>query len=167
MKKLISLMLLVCFAMTAISCGKGDKTVRQLKEKSAELTIYARQLSKAFNDGYEAGEITKENLATFGKLDDGFNAGLTVYREAIVAAEQVYKETKTMPTGTLNRIDRILSAEVMSPFFNLVVNLGVMPFAQSEKIQAIIAGIRLTLLTLQNLFSDARDQLVRLEENYA
>ena len=164
MKNFLIIFCLV-FSLLTAGCPKGDKTIRELREKSAEMSIYGEKLVAAVGDAYRAGEISQEQLRQINVVTGAFVRGLGVYREAVSRTEQIIKNGEPLPRDALGVLNRLLDAQVVAAFFDVLVKIGGMPLANSVAIQAILSGIRLTILALQSAFSDARQQF--MEVRYA
>lgn len=156
----------VVFSLLSTGCppkAQVQKTVRDFKVKSAELSVYGTKLIAAFGDAYRAGEITKEQLQTLNRGTGAFVDGVGVYRTAITQAEAIVNSGQPLPANTLSALSTILNDQVIAAFFDILVRVGGMSLAQSETVKAIISGIRLTILAISGAFSDAR-QLIRHQE---
>ncbi len=156
--------LIVLGSLILTGCPKAKKTVREFKEKSAEVTIYARNLNQAFNKAFIDGVITRDELRLYGTVDTAFGKALAAYRAGIEAAEKVVNETGELPKDTILKVDRLLDS-VVTAFLDLTVKLGVMSFAQSETVRTILRGIQMLLLSLKAFVADARGAY-GLEVNY-
>ena len=154
MKNLLIALIVIGSLITA-GCPKGQKTVREFKEKSAEVTVYAVKLGEAFNKAFTDGVITREELAIYDSVDRKFGAALKVYREAIVAAEKVVNETGKLPADVILKVDKLLDVTV-NAFLDLTVKLGVMSFAQSETVRTILRAIQMILLSLKTFVAEAK-----------
>lgn len=158
MKKLF-VSLLIVYSLLITACPKGERTVRELREKSAELSVYGNKLVTAIGDAYRAGEISQDQLRTLNTATGAFVTGLGVYRDAVATAERTVRESGNVPAGTIQTLERVLDDRVIAAFFEVMAKIGVMPLANSEAIKAIISGIRLTILAISSAFSDARHDL--------
>lgn len=158
MKKILVACLMI-WTLVLTGCPKGEKTVRQLREKSAELSVYGNKIVTAFGDAYRAGEITQDQLRTLNVATGAFTTALGAYRDALTAAERVVKESGEVPPSTIQMLEKVLDDQVIVAFFEILAKVGVLPLAQSEVIKTILSGIRLTILSIRGAFSDARKQL--------
>lgn len=151
--------LIVLSSLILAGCPKGERTVRQLREKSAEMSTYGTQIVKAFGDAYEEGEISQDQLRTLNVATGAFVTGIGVYRDALAEAERLVRNGDTLPPDTIGKIERILDAQVIATFFKILERVAGLPIERSQVIQGIISGIRITILALKNAFGQAR-QLV-------
>lgn len=161
----------ICFvvilSLLATGCPKAQalKTVRDLKVKSAQLSVYGTKLITAFGDANVAGEITREQLAGLNVGSKAFVEAVGIYREAIANAERIVSSGQSLPAGTLDRLNAILNDQVIAAFFDVLAKVGVLSIARSEIVKTTISAIRLTILAIRGAFSDARD-LIHLQEGY-
>lgn len=155
--KSIAMFLIWVTVLTFTGCPKGEKTVRQLRTNSTQLSVYGAKLVTAFGDAFKAGEITREQLAALNVPTGAFTIGLGVYREAVAEAERVIKSGQTLPTGTIATLERILDDRVIATFFDVLAKVGALPLERSEVIKTIISSIRLTILALRGAFSRANE----------
>jgi len=73
MKHLFTSLLIIAslvFGMTG--CPKTPKTVREFREKSAELSTYGRRIITAIGEATLAGEISKGQLAALNPITGAF-----------------------------------------------------------------------------------------------
>lgn len=155
----VLIVMIVASAVFMTGCPKGQRTVRQLREKSAELAVYGTKIVTAFGDAYRAGEITQDQLRTLNTATGAFTTGLGAYRDALAEAERIVRESGEVPAGTIQTLERVLDDRVIAAFFDILAKVGVLPLSQSEVIKTILSGIRLTILSIRGAFSDARKQL--------
>jgi hypothetical protein len=165
MKKIFIACLMI-WTLVLTGCPKGEKTVRQLREKSAELSVYGARITTAFGDAFRAGEITQDQLRQLNTLTGAFTTSIGAYRDALTAAEQVVKESGEVPPSTIQMLEKVLDDRVIAAFFDILAKVGALPISQSEVIKTIISGIRLTILAIRGAFSDARKQLNLPEVKY-
>lgn len=147
----------VIFTFTGCDKSKTQKSIRDFREKSAELSTYGGKLTKAFGDAYKAGEITQEQLAALNVATGAFTTGVGFYREAVAEAERVFKETGELPVSTINALSKIVNDRLIAAFFDVLVKVGVLPVAQSEVVKTVISSIRLLLLAIQAAIADVRN----------
>lgn len=158
MKKIFGCLIII-YSLLLFGCPKGEKTVRELREKSAELSVYGTKIVRAFGAAFDAGEITQAQLCQLNVATGAFTEGLGAYRDALAVAERVVKEQGDIPAGTIQMLEKVLDDRVIAAFFDILIKVGAMPISQSEVIKTIISGIRLTILAIRGAFSDARRQL--------
>ena len=172
MKKLFTqfvLIFAVIFSLLSTGCppkAQVEKTVRDFKVKSAELSVYGTKLISAFGDAYKAGEITKDQLATLNVGTGKFVEAVGIYRAAIAEAEAMVRDGKPWPTGTLDSLQLILNDRVIGAFLDILVKLGTLSIAKSEIVKTTLTAIRLTLLAIHGAFGDARGLMKSGELNY-
>lgn len=164
MKKLLTSLLIIA-SIVLTGCPKGEKTVRQLREKSAEMSIYGTKLITAFGEAYKAGEITQDQLRTLNTATGAFVTGVGIYREALAEAERQVKAGEA-PKDVLGRVDRILDAQVIATFFKILERIAGLSVERSAAIQAILSAARVAILAIKNAVSEA-EQFIREEPTYA
>lgn len=152
------LIFIVTFGLLSTGCPKAPQSIRDFKEKSAQLSVYGEHLIKAFGDAEVAGEITKEQLGTLNKATGAYVKAVGVYRAAIAEAEQVLASGKTLPAGTITHLTSILNDQVVAAFFDILTSLHFMTESQAQLFETFISGLRLTILALQGAFSELTTQ---------
>lgn len=152
----------IVFAMFTAGCPnkqQAQKTIRDFKVKSAELSVYGTKLIQAFGDSYRDGLITQDQLRTINQGTGVFVQAVGVYRQAIAQAEAIVNSGQPLPANTLDTLQRILNDQVIDAFFDILVRVGGLSIAKSEAVKAAITAIKLTILAIQGAFPGARGLL--------
>lgn len=165
--KVVLIVAILIWSLVMTGCPKGQKTVRTMKEKSAEMSIYGAKLVTAFGDAYRAREITQGQLAQLNVATKAFTIGLGAYRTAIAELERQVEANPTLPAGALDRLQVIFNDQVVATFFQILAAVGVVSLDKSQIIQTIISSIRLTILAIQGAFSEVRYNLKLPQPNAA
>lgn len=162
MKKILIGIILIYSLVFTMACP-AKKTFRELKETSAKMKIYGTNLIQANIDAFRAGEVTQADLTKLNRVTRRFMEAITIYDDAIRAAETVANQTANVPTTTLDKLRIILDEQVVTEFFAVLDILRVLPIANSDKFKSIISGIRLTILAIQatvaNVYNLQREQI--------
>jgi hypothetical protein len=153
---LTTLLILASLVLTA--CPKGPKTVRDFREKSAELSTYGEKIITAFGDAYQAGEISREQLAAINPVSGAFVKAVGAYRVLVTEAERYVAAGQPIPTDLASKIDRgLLSVE--TAFFAVTDIVRPLSAALSERVRAMFSAVRLAIAALKTLLADARIEL--------
>lgn len=153
LKSLIAIFLI--FAVMALTaCPKANKTLRTLRESSAKLSIYGTNIIHANIEAYKANEISANLFKDLTAFTGRYRDAVKIYRDSLDAAESIYKSTKNLPPGTIEKLSKLLDA-VVSAFTDLTTKLNLVTGSQANTIKNIIASVQLTFLALQGAFSQA------------
>lgn len=158
-QKILTLILFISITFLGTACPSSQKTIRKATELSAQMQIYGTKLIVANRESFQAQEIT---LAQFKTLNDGtefYIKAVDVYRDAVKTAAEVIKNNPDGAKTTLDKLSLLFNDKVVDAFFKILEKLNVIPGANSETVKAIIAGIRLTILAITQLFAELQTEV--------
>lgn len=163
--KFIAALLIAVFTLLGTACPKANKTIRSLEEKSAEMSIYGRNLIEAFGKAHDEGVISDENLRGLNIVTDKYVLGVSLYNKALAEAKRKVQENPDTAKVTIAELDKYFDAQVVAVFFEILTEVGALSISRSEVIQTILASIRLTILTIKQTFSATRVQLAEVNNH--
>lgn len=154
---LFSLVLICSVFFTG--CPSGEKTtIREFKEASAKMSVHGQKIIQANIDAFKAKEITAGQLADLNSVTRQFTNAVKVYREAIKVAERTIAAGEETVNGAAQRL-RVVFTSVQQAYLNLSNSIKGFPGANSEKAQAILAGIDLSISIITALFSQVEREI--------
>lgn len=168
MKRFITALgLLACLIFSATGCNKAKalRTVRQADELSAKLLIYGRNIAKANNDSFAAGNIpaqvhlkTNDGAAVYLKGVDIFLAAVVTAKKAVAAGSNA--------AGQVNILKAVFEQEVVNAALALVSLVATLPPGLGDRIGGWAAAIQLAIASFRGLFAQFENSLNQ-EATYA
>jgi len=162
MKKLLTSLLLIAsitFGMTGCNKTKTLATIRQADELSAKMLIYARNIAKANNDSFVAGNISSTVHLTTNQAVDTFLKGIDAYNQAVAAAKQAIANGAD-PPSRLQILEDVFSSQVVGAGLALARLAVNVPPALAEKIGGWAEAIQLALVAFEGLFAQLKTEVV-------
>jgi hypothetical protein len=153
------------FSLLTAGCG-SQKTIRKANELAAKLKIYGRNIAKANNEGFTAGDVSSDLHLTINKAIDRYLHGVAVYEAGIGAAKAAIENGST-PKSQLDLLQHIFDDNVVTAFTALADSLVTLPPDLAAKIQAWVAAIRLAINAFRALVLQANLDLKQTEVNHA
>src|SRR5213595_2359500 len=108
--------MIACFAFLMTACPDKNETIRDFKNNSAKLKIYARNIQRANNDSFDAGDLTKDQLRVLTKATAKFRDAIKALDKGIIAAEFVLRDNPDGKRTVIDMLDRILVDQVFVAF---------------------------------------------------
>ncbi len=150
-KNILVALLTSSLLLSMTGCPKAASSIRNVKEQSAKLKIYARNIQRANNDGFRSGDLTRDQLSTLTNVVAKFRGAVRVLDQAIDSAETAIREGADV-NNALDAVELVLKDSVVKAFDQLVETVTGFPVV-SDEVKNWIAGIRLALTTLRTLFA--------------
>lgn len=160
MKFLTTLLLLACVVFTNTACNKEKamKTVRQADELAAKMLVYGRNIAKANNDSFAAGNIapavhlkTNEAIHVYAKALDAFVVAIEGAKRAIAAGEK--------PSGQVDILKALFDQSVVQSAFAMISAMTVLPDGVQDKVSGWIAAVQLAIASFRGLFAELENNL--------
>lgn len=161
MKKFFASILIifaVVFNMTGCGKAKALATVRQADELSAKLLIYGRNIAKANNDSFQAGNIPASVHLATNKAADVYLKGVDVFLEAIKTAKKAI-EAGEKPDGQIDILQAVFNQQVVAAATALANMVVTLPAGLADKIGGWVAAIDLAIISFRGLFASVRLEL--------
>lgn len=153
-------------ALTTTGCNKEKalKSVRQADELAAKLLIYGRNIAKANNDSFEAGNIPATAHLTTNRVAEGYLKGVNIFLAGIATAKRAI-EAGGDATNQLDILEAIFEREVVSAATALSSLVATLPPGLADRIGGWAAAIQLALFSFRALIADARTNLQEVPIN--
>lgn len=161
MKKFIAsifIIFAVVFNMTGCGKAKALATVRQADELSAKLLIYGRNIAKANNDSFAAGNSPSAVHLATNKAADVYLKGVDVFLEAIKTAKKAIAAGEK-PDGQIDILKAVFDREVVAAALALTNLVTTLPAGLADKIGGWVAAIDLAIISFRGLFVSVRLEL--------
>lgn len=160
MKKFLASLLIIFSVMFNMGCGKAKAlaTVRQADELSAKLLIYGRNIAKANNDSFAAGNIPASVHLATNKAADVYLKGVDVFLEAIKTAKKAI-EAGEKPDGQIDILQAVFNQQVVAAAAALASMVTTLPAGLADKIGGWVAAIDLAIISFRGLFASVRMEL--------
>jgi hypothetical protein len=163
MKRFLVTALVAYSLVLGAACDK-TKTVKQLEDLATRMRIHNRDIARTANEFHAAG-----------RLSDGFHKGILTaadkFSTALDAADAAIVSAKKVTAGTelktaLDYAERLIDVEVFGSFVDVVAAVTNIPDEVKQKIEVILASIRLLFSSIKNVLAEA-SPMVRREVVYA
>lgn len=161
-KSLVVMFLVWTLLITGCDKTKALTTVRQADELSAKMLIYGRNIAKANNDSFEAGNLpgpagSALHLSTTIAVDK-YLQGVDVFIKGIDAAKKAIL-TGAEPGGQVNLLKALFDREVVQAALAMVSMVTTLPPGLADRIGGWMAAVQLAILSFKGLFADAQMNL--------
>lgn len=155
------ILFLVIFSLFSFGCDKRKAlaTIRQADELTAKLYLYGRNIAKANNDSFEAGNISRAVHHVTNEGVDKYLKGVDKFAEGIGAAKKAIAAGASA-NGQVDILEALFNQAVRQAGIDLVASFVNIPPALKEKLAGWGAAIELAITTFTGLFADARQSLL-------
>lgn len=145
LKLLLTLFLVIVITFTS-ACPQNKK--KKAAEASFQFSGLVLDLVRATDRAFTEGliDVSQKDLAVVSLRK--LNAGAKTLNSLV---EELTKENEA---SQLVLIQRVLSEEIIDPVLSFLSTLGAR-YSQIEYLRTLISSIRISILTLSNLLSDA------------
>lgn len=155
MKRIFITMLIVAsFVFGLTGCDK-TASIRKAKEEIAKARIYGRNVQKANNDGFRAGNLSAGDLAKLTAAAAKYRDGINIAEKAIAAADEAIKNGATAK-DVLGVLQSELDSNVINALQAFVESVTTVPPALTDKVKNWLAAIQVVIATIRTLFADAQ-----------
>jgi hypothetical protein len=155
-RKIVVMLLITSFSLLMTACPKANETIRDFKNNSAKLKIYARNIQKANNASFDAGDLSKDQLRVLTAASAKFRDAIKALDAGIVQAEFILRDNPDGKRTVVDMLDRILDQQVVAAFDGLVNAITGHPVVTDnvrqwiEAIRIALAALRAVLASVQN-----------------
>jgi hypothetical protein len=149
--RLITGLLVISIGAVTFGCDKKKAlaTVRDADELAAKLLIYGRNIARANNDSFRAGNIPADVHLATNKAAEKYLQGLDIFLDAIATAKKVVAEGGTPKIDVL---EAVFNQHVIAFATELINRVVTIPDAQGwsaalslaiSSFRALFAGVRM------------------------
>lgn len=157
MRILMTIMLVFVLSTVGLVTGcekaKADKTIRDAQNKAAQTLGYIKNIAKANNDAFVAGDI---DSSIHRPVNEGAAKALTATNAFVAAikAAKVAVANGADAAGQVNALKAFFNSNVASTVLDLTSLLVNVPPALKSKIGVWVTGLQLAISTFNTLFAE-------------
>lgn len=143
--------IILTFSLLTFGCDKKKalKTVRDCDELAAKLLIYGRNIARANNDSFRAGNISAEVHLATNKAAEKYLQGLDVFLDGIAVAKRTIAQGGT---PNIDVLETIFNQHVVQFAMDLISKVVTLPGAA----QGWAAALSLALSSFRALFAGVK-----------